>query len=67
VVRAMQDQRGLVSKFIYQLQETHAVLMGTVLMRPEHTIGGYFKKNAELMAEYAKPVSAQPASPEAKS
>jgi hypothetical protein len=48
----------LVSKFIYQLQETHAVLMGTVLMRPEHTIGGYFKKNAELMAEYAKPVSA---------
>jgi hypothetical protein len=41
--------------------------MGTVLMRPEHTIGGYFKKNAELMAEYAKPVSAQPASTEAKS
>ena len=67
VVRAMQDQRGLVSKFIYQLQETHAVLMGTVLMRPEHTIGGYFKKNAELMAEYAKPVSAQPAPTEAKS
>ena len=55
VVRALEDQRGLVAKFVHQLQETHAVLLGTVLMRPEHTIGGYFKKNAELMAEYAKP------------
>jgi hypothetical protein len=27
-------------------------------MRPEHTVGGYFRKNAELMAEYAKPASA---------
>jgi Mrp family chromosome partitioning ATPase len=59
VVRAMQDQRGLVAKFVHQLQETHAVLLGTVLMRPEHTVGGYFKKNAELMAEYAKPAGTE--------
>ena len=59
VVRAMQDQRGLVAKFVHQLQETHAVLLGTVLMRPEHTVGGYFKKNAEIMAEYAKPAGTE--------
>jgi hypothetical protein len=44
---------------VHQLQETHSVLIGTVLMRPSHTIGGYFKKNAELMAEYAKPAGAE--------
>jgi len=58
VVRAMEDQRGLVAKLVHQLQETHAVLLGTVLMRPEQTVGGYFRKNAELMAEYAKEVKA---------
>ena len=62
VVRAEVDERGLVGKFVHQLQETHAVLLGTVLMRPSQTVGGYFRKNAELMAEYAKP-----AAPEAKS
>jgi Mrp family chromosome partitioning ATPase len=59
VVRAEKDERGLVGKFVHQLQETHSVLIGTVLMRPSHTIGGYFKKNAELMAEYAKPAGAE--------
>lgn len=59
VVRAEKDERGLVGKFVHQLQETRSVLVGTVLMRPSHTIGGYFKKNAELMAEYAKPVGAE--------
>jgi tyrosine-protein kinase Etk/Wzc len=58
VVRAMEDQRGLVAKLVHQLQETHAVLLGTVLMRPEQTVGGYFRKNAELMAEYAKEAKA---------
>jgi hypothetical protein len=28
-------------------------------MRPEHTVGGYFKKNAEIMAEYAKPAGTE--------
>ena len=59
VVRAEKDERGLVGKFVHQLQETRSVLVGTVLMRPSHTIGGYFKKNAELMAEYAKPAGAE--------
>jgi Mrp family chromosome partitioning ATPase len=66
VVRALEDQRGLVSKFVHQLHETHAVLVGTVLNRPEQTVGGYFRKNAELMAEYAKPVEAGAGAPEAK-
>jgi hypothetical protein len=35
------------------------VLVGTVLMRPSHTVGGYFKKNAAVMAEYARPSSAE--------
>ena len=60
VVRAMQDQRGLVAKTLGQLQETHAELVGTVLMRPQHTAGGYFRKNAEIMAEYAKPEATAP-------
>ncbi len=54
VVRALKDQRGLVAKTINQLHDTKATLLGTILMRPEHTVGGYFKKNAELMADYAK-------------
>jgi hypothetical protein len=68
VVRAMLDQRGLVAKTVGQVQETHAVLLGTVLFRPQQTVGGYFRKNAELMAEYAKPeVPAAPAAASAKS
>ena len=59
VVRAEVDERGLVGKFVHQLQETHAVVIGTVLMRPSQTVGGYFRKNAELMAEYAKPAAAE--------
>ncbi len=62
VVRAEKDERGLVGKFVHQLQETRAVLLGTVLMRPSHTVGGYFKKNAELMAEYARPSAPEAAS-----
>lgn len=70
VVQAMRDLRGLVAKMIGQLLDTRAALLGTVLMRPEHTVGGYFKKNAELMAEYAgtkEPAkSAKPAKASAK-
>jgi uncharacterized protein involved in exopolysaccharide biosynthesis/Mrp family chromosome partitioning ATPase len=58
VVRAMQDQRGLVGKMIGQLLDTRAALVGCVLMRPPQTVGGYFRKNAELMAEYAQEKSA---------
>jgi uncharacterized protein involved in exopolysaccharide biosynthesis/Mrp family chromosome partitioning ATPase len=63
VVRALSDQRGLVAKSVHRLQEAHAVLLGTVLMRPEQTAGGYFRKNAEVMAAYAQPVSVAPAQP----
>ena len=65
VIRAQVDERGLIGKLIGQLQESHAVLLGTLLMRPEHTVGGYFRKNAELMAEYAKPAAVPSAAPAA--
>jgi Mrp family chromosome partitioning ATPase len=54
VVRALEDHRGLVGKMVGQLLDTSATLVGCVLMRPMNTAGGYFKKNAELMAEYSK-------------
>jgi Mrp family chromosome partitioning ATPase/uncharacterized protein involved in exopolysaccharide biosynthesis len=66
VVRALEDQRGLVAKLVHQLHETHAVLVGTVLNRPEQTAGGYFRKNAELMAAYAKPADERAKPTEAK-
>jgi len=59
VVRAMQDQRGLVGKVVSQLLDTRAALLGSVLMRPVHTAGGYFRKNAEMMAAYAQESPAQ--------
>lgn len=59
VVRAMQDQRGLVGKVVNQLLDTRAALLGSVLMRPVHTAGGYFRKNAEMMAAYAQESPAQ--------
>jgi len=42
------------------------VLVGTVLNRPEQTAGGYFRKNAELMAAYAKPADERAKPTEAK-
>ena len=39
------------------------MLLGTVLMRPEQTAGGYFRKNAEVMAAYAQPAASTAAAP----
>ncbi|MBT8484128.1 MAG: polysaccharide biosynthesis tyrosine autokinase [Phycisphaerales bacterium] len=54
VVRANQEQRGLVSRLIRQLADTQCELLGIVLNRPRGTAGGYFKKNFAAMAGYAK-------------
>ncbi|MCP3905720.1 MAG: hypothetical protein GY715_19005 [Planctomycetes bacterium] len=53
LVRAYQEQRGLVARLINQLTDAHAELLGIILNRPRGTAGGYFKKNFATMAEYA--------------
>ncbi len=53
VVRANQEQRGLVARLVNQLIDAQCELMGIVLNRPKGTAGGYFKKNFEAMARYA--------------
>jgi Mrp family chromosome partitioning ATPase len=58
VVRAWQDQKGLVAKLAYQLMECKCIFLGTILNRPKNTAGGYFKKNAEAIAQYAISTSA---------
>jgi Mrp family chromosome partitioning ATPase len=56
VVRANQEQRGLVARLINQLADTHCDLLGILLNRARGTVGGYFKKNFETMAEYSQNV-----------
>ena len=58
VVRAWQDQRGLVIKLAYQLMDSKSIFLGTILNRPKNTAGGYFKKNAEAISEYATQTAA---------
>jgi Mrp family chromosome partitioning ATPase len=53
VVRANQDQRGLVARLVAQFREAHGELIGLVLNRPRGTAGGYFMKNYATMAGYA--------------
>ncbi len=58
VVRANQEQRGLVARLLNQLNDARCEVLGVVLNRPRFTAGGYFKKNFATMARYA---SAPPA------
>lgn len=58
VVRAMQDQRGLVAKLVGQIQDSRSQLVGLILNRQRITAGGYYQKNLEAMAEYTAPVKA---------
>lgn len=53
VVRANQEQRGLVARLIHQLSDAHCEPLGILLNRARGTVGGYFKKNFETMAEYS--------------
>lgn len=57
VVRAMRDQRGLVTRLIGQLSAQKCRFIGAILNRPQQTAGGYYKKNAQLMARYATDTS----------
>jgi len=58
VVRAWQDQKGLVTKLAYQLMDSKCQFLGFVLNRAKNTAGGYFKKNAEAIAQYAEHTAA---------
>ena len=53
VVRAFQEQRGLVGRIASQLHDCRAQLIGVVLNRPRNTAGGYLRKNYEAMAGYS--------------
>jgi capsular exopolysaccharide synthesis family protein len=53
VVRAFQEQRGLVARLMNQLVDAQCELLGVILNRPRGTAGGYFKKNFAAMAKYA--------------
>jgi capsular exopolysaccharide synthesis family protein len=52
VVRAYQEQRGLVARLTNQLVDAQCELLGVILNRPRGTAGGYFKKNFAAMAKY---------------
>lgn len=54
VVHAWNDQRGLVARLAHQLLDMRSVFLGVILNRPKSTAGGYFRKNAEAIAQYAK-------------
>ncbi len=54
IVRAFQEQRGLVSRITAQLHDVRAQLLGVVLNRPRNTAGGYLRKNYEAMASYSE-------------
>jgi capsular exopolysaccharide synthesis family protein len=53
VIRALQEQRGLVARLINQLQDSHCELLGVLLNGARGTAGGYFRKNYRTMASYA--------------
>ena len=52
VVRANQEQRGLVARLMNQFHDAHCQLLGVMLNRPRGTAGGYFKKNYATIAAY---------------
>lgn len=52
VVRAMRDQRGLVTRLVGQLSAQKGRFIGAILNRPKQTSGGYYRKNAQVMVGY---------------
>ena len=54
VVKANNEERGLIARLINQFSDMRGELLGILLNRPRLTAGGYFKKNYELMASYAE-------------
>jgi hypothetical protein len=58
VACAWKDQRGLVMKLAGQILDSRAQFLGVILNRMRMTAGGYLRKNAEAMADYAEHTTA---------
>lgn len=54
VVRAMQEERGLVSRLIGQLREARPEHLGVVVNAVRSNAGGYMKRNLRQMEDYQK-------------
>ncbi|MDP6987395.1 MAG: cellulose synthase operon protein YhjQ/BcsQ [Phycisphaerales bacterium] len=54
IVRAGQEQRGLVARISREFAEASADFIGGILNRPRQSVGGYFRRNYELMATYGQ-------------
>lgn len=54
IIRAGQEQRGLVARITRELSEANAIFIGGILNRPRQSVGGYFRRNYELMASYGQ-------------
>jgi len=54
IVRAMNEERGLVSRLIRQLREGESEFLGVVLNAARSSAGGYFKRNFKQMAAYGQ-------------
>jgi len=54
VIRADNEQRGLVARLVRELSESSAEFLGGVLNRPRQAVGGYFRRNYEVMASYGQ-------------
>ncbi len=54
VILAGNEQRGLVARLTRELSDASAEFIGGVLNRPRQSIGGYFRRNYELMASYGR-------------
>jgi hypothetical protein len=52
-IQAGEEERGLVGRLVRQFASTTR-LVGIVLNRPRGTAGGYFRKNFDVMANYAR-------------
>lgn len=52
VVRALQEERGLVTRLIHQLRTGKAEHLGIILNAARISAGGYFKRNFKHMATY---------------
>lgn len=57
VVRAHQEERGLVVRVMNRLAEARCEMLGLLLNRPRGITGGYLRKNYATMAEYTTKAS----------
>ena len=52
VVQAQREERGLIARLVGQLNAASGDLLGVVLNRPRQAVGGYFRRNYEVMSSY---------------